>query len=218
MPRYSANSDEGQEILTFSGQGAPINPPAPVASVVMPQIISNPDFTGTPVYNPVTVTPEVMKVVEQQQTQQTQDMSLFSKIGSVVKSVGSVVGKAVGAVTKVSSIVLSPNPIMAAADALSGGAANQKKTEAINQADVQTQQKSIQQTPVTTTGSFMDKTISIFGFVMKLWIVIAVIVGILLAMVIWIWKKGKRKVMGRRRTSAARRARATKRRSPARRR
>ena len=49
-------------------------------------------------------------------------MGLFSKIGNFI-------GKVKNAAVKVGSIILSPNPLMAAAQALRGGLAAQKKEE-----------------------------------------------------------------------------------------
>jgi disulfide bond formation protein DsbB len=134
----------------------------------------------------------------------------------ILKKFGKWAGKEIKQVTKIASIALSPNPIQAASAALSGGSVQEKKNEVQEQAQTQSTEKAMNKSggapkgDTKTGGTFMDKTITVFGFVLKLWIVILVAVGLIVAVWMFMKKKTTRSA-GRRRTAPARAARARRR-------
>lgn len=127
-----------------------------------------------------------------------------------------ILGKAFSKGAALASVVASPNPIQAAAAALKGGVAKDKK-EAVNTSkEIQTQSRSMQSgarnagSESQTGGGFMDKlkaNKTLLGITLPLWIWGAAVVVILFL----VWKfvfKAKKRNAGRARTSAARTAKA----------
>lgn len=92
-----------------------------------------------------------------------------------VKTGSNLAGKVVEGGTRVSSIVLSPNPVKAAYTALSGGAASQKKSESVNSANTKQAEKSrtISYKPdgsEVSTGNFFTRDYMLLKITLPIWV------------------------------------------------
>lgn len=168
-----------------------------IVTTVSPTVSPTVAPTVAPIYNP----PRVVKTLEKQIDKKSDDMTAFKNT-----IVGKLIGKGVSAGKTIASVVSSPNPIQAAASALSGGVAQAKK-EAVNETrSIQTVQKSVgQSTSTSTTSGWMEKikaNKTILGITFPLWIWFAM-VGIVL-FIAWKFLFKRRSSGGVRRSSARR--------------
>jgi hypothetical protein len=139
------------------------------------------------------------------------DMSIFSKVGGLIKKGTTAVKKATAFVSKASA-----NPLQAASELLQGGGASKSGTPKVSTVAVDTQgpSRSAVTQGKTTSDGFMQKAMN---FIKTYWMYI--IGGFVVLFVVW-WFFFKKKKMAarRRRTAPARAARArNRRRTPIRR-